>query len=82
MAKKSPALFHFDELVETPVGSKIFKGKCKHCSSVVSTKYKSTSNLLTHLKVRNSHLFPLQYVAIVEVAFIVYRGIIQKLQQH
>jgi hypothetical protein len=49
MASHSPAFYHFHEPIG--VGNGIFKGKCKHCDQEVSMKGKSTSNLITHLKV-------------------------------
>ena len=47
---RSPVFNHFLEPVQADhVG--IFKTKCKHCDNDVSMKGKSTSNLITHLKV-------------------------------
>ena len=49
MATQSPVFEHFHEPVGTANG--ISKPKCKRCDNEVSMKGKSTSNLITHLKV-------------------------------
>ena len=53
MANKSPVLSHFYDPVEAEKPG-TFQARCKHCTTTpvnVRMKGKTTSNLLTHLKV-------------------------------
>ncbi len=54
MASRSPVFDHFLQPSESSSSTGIVKVKCKHCDREVSTKGKSTSNLITHLKVKTS----------------------------
>ena len=49
MATKSVVYDHFDGIPENRTGT--YKAKCKHCDAELSGHGKTTSNLVTHLKV-------------------------------
>ena len=53
MATKSVVHDHFDGIPENHTGT--YKAKCKHCDAELSGHGKTTSNLVTHLKV-NYHV--------------------------
>lgn len=71
MAAKSPALDHFREYRQTGKEGK-YKVPCKHCDMVIAVTGKTTSNLLTHLKVSSTSMHTDKYDTILSTTHYMY----------